>query len=222
MGRLFNLMFWLLVTLTVVIFALREASTRSPSSLASLFTNPDGTPCERPCLFGVRLGKMAIDEAIALVKTHWLLSNVRELDTENYEFALAGMGSGAFTGNQFLIRLAPGPGDQNPILVTGVGVAFTEPGGELSSHLRLPIVTLGTFVSFAGTPHSFGLASYERSQNFFFPEQGIVAHVEPRSGITHFPHLDDVVTDFYVSGPYTWTWDVKWCGFTVRQCGRIE
>lgn len=35
-----------------------------------LFTNPDGTPCESPCLFGIQPGQTPYRGAVALLQTH--------------------------------------------------------------------------------------------------------------------------------------------------------
>src|SRR5260221_14186415 len=41
-----------------------------PATTIVLFTNPDGTPCERPCLFGIRVGKTSYTRAIDLLRLH--------------------------------------------------------------------------------------------------------------------------------------------------------
>lgn len=42
----------------------------SSSSFAILFTNPDGSPCERPCILGVRPGQTAYTDAVRLFQAH--------------------------------------------------------------------------------------------------------------------------------------------------------
>src|SRR5262249_11028164 len=35
-----------------------------------IFTNPDGSACQQPCLFGIRPGTTTYDQAVVLLKTH--------------------------------------------------------------------------------------------------------------------------------------------------------
>jgi hypothetical protein len=48
-----------------------------PTALAALFTNPDGTSCKLPCLFGIRPGETNVANALAMLDAHPL---ARELD----------------------------------------------------------------------------------------------------------------------------------------------
>ncbi len=45
--------------------------------LMPLFTMPDGSPCQMPCLFGIKAGETTLEDAIALVQTHSLTRNLR-------------------------------------------------------------------------------------------------------------------------------------------------
>jgi hypothetical protein len=56
--------------MTVGVVAARFVGRTQPSALAVLFTNPDGTVCVSPCLFGVRPGETHASEAIALLEQH--------------------------------------------------------------------------------------------------------------------------------------------------------
>ncbi len=231
MFRLFRLTLALLIISGTMTLAARLAGTTQPSPLTPLSTSPNGNPCDHPCLFGIRPGKMTIDEAIAVVKTHWFLNNVRLLNSESYSFVIAGNGKSSFADKQFLIRLVPGPGDQKPIMVTGVEIELTEPGQDVSSYSELPIVALGTFMAFFGDPETVHGTSYDNSQDYYFTGQGIMAHVQPFLGTgvfpqtqTYRPRPDDAVTSFQVSEPYPYGTfrGNKWCGFTTRQCGHID
>jgi hypothetical protein len=64
--------FFLLTTFAAAIFCVRLlGGIRQPSPLyAILFENPDGSTCQRPCLFGVRPGAMTVTEAIAILQAH--------------------------------------------------------------------------------------------------------------------------------------------------------
>lgn len=69
----------IILTLAGVLWAARQigAAQPVPPMLSVLFTNPDGSPCERPCMFGVRPGKMTRAEAEAILKSHPALRNLR-------------------------------------------------------------------------------------------------------------------------------------------------
>jgi hypothetical protein len=87
--------FWCLTCALVVISVLGMGAacliggTRS-LHFAILFTNPDGTPCQRPCLFGVRPGKTPYDTAIKLLQLHPFTSRF-EPDIERGVFSGPGM-----------------------------------------------------------------------------------------------------------------------------------
>src|SRR5262249_44610444 len=57
--------------LTAALFAIKGIGATQPdSTFALLFTNPDGSPCSQPCLFGIRPGVTTYDEAVRLLKAH--------------------------------------------------------------------------------------------------------------------------------------------------------
>jgi hypothetical protein len=62
----------LMLTLAIAILLARlVGSVRpKPALFSMLFTNPDGSPCERPCMFGVRPGKMTTEKAVEILKQH--------------------------------------------------------------------------------------------------------------------------------------------------------
>jgi hypothetical protein len=55
-----------------------------------LFTNPDGTVCERLCLFGVRPGHTRAAEAIALLEQHPLTHDFKSSKDDPYRFQAEG------------------------------------------------------------------------------------------------------------------------------------
>src|SRR5207302_1104975 len=48
-----------------------------------LFTNPDGSPCQMPCLFGVRPGQMTVDDSLRVLQQHPLTHNMRKEILDN-------------------------------------------------------------------------------------------------------------------------------------------
>jgi hypothetical protein len=45
-------------------------SRENPPLMAQVFTNPDGSPCEIPCVFGIQHRKTTHEEAVDLLKAH--------------------------------------------------------------------------------------------------------------------------------------------------------
>ncbi len=62
-----------------------------PSPLSALFTNPDGTPCSHPCLFGIRPGISDQAEAAALLAAHPLMRTFKR-DERSVETEYLGTG----------------------------------------------------------------------------------------------------------------------------------
>ncbi len=62
---------------SAVIFLARFAGLHQPVTFGGLFTNPDGTPCQPPCLFGVRPGETRIEDALRLLHEHPLTTDLQ-------------------------------------------------------------------------------------------------------------------------------------------------
>jgi hypothetical protein len=60
------------------------AASNQPNPIAPLFTNPDGSACEMPCLLGVQPGKMTIDQALAILNAHPLMVGLKHQPLSNY------------------------------------------------------------------------------------------------------------------------------------------
>src|SRR5690349_15497017 len=71
--RLRRLILLLLITFAAAILAVRVLGGRQQSVVEMLFTNPDGSPCEHPCLFGIRPRVTRLDEIESLLERHWLV-----------------------------------------------------------------------------------------------------------------------------------------------------
>lgn len=80
MRRLARLAVAVCVCLCIVLTGIRAASSSAPNGFALLFTSPDGAPCERPCLFGVRPGHTGFDDALLILARHPLLKGFRMID----------------------------------------------------------------------------------------------------------------------------------------------
>jgi hypothetical protein len=77
MLRFFGLLVVVMFLSAMLVIAARQVGAVRPSPLASLFSNPDGSPCQLPCLFGIRPGETRADEALAILDSHPL---ARQLD----------------------------------------------------------------------------------------------------------------------------------------------
>lgn len=77
MRRLFRFTVISVVSLSVLMMAVRLMGSMQPLSLTAWFTNPDGTPCHYPCLFGIRPGITRYDDALALIRSHPITRHMR-------------------------------------------------------------------------------------------------------------------------------------------------
>ncbi len=68
--RLIRLCLALIVALCGAILAIHLIGGLYPNPIAVLFTNPDGSPCQMPCLFGVRPGVTTLEDAFRLLDKH--------------------------------------------------------------------------------------------------------------------------------------------------------
>src|SRR5689334_6507113 len=108
MFRLLRLTFALIATFAAAIFVARRISSTQPSPLAVLFTNPDGTPCERPCLFGIRPGKTTRAEAIRLLKANPIIGEFQTRPHFVNDPVIVKSASGPFSGKKIVIKLWEG------------------------------------------------------------------------------------------------------------------
>lgn len=67
------IVFGLCAVLTLALLAVRVGSVAAKPIMEHLFTNPDGTPCERPCLLGIRPNRMSFRAAYAILQRHPLV-----------------------------------------------------------------------------------------------------------------------------------------------------
>jgi len=76
MRRLLRLALLLITTCAALILTTRLVGRSQPNPLAVLFTNAAGSPCDHPCLLGVRPGETTVDEAMVLVRQHPLVQSI--------------------------------------------------------------------------------------------------------------------------------------------------
>jgi hypothetical protein len=76
MIRFLRLVLVIVTCVCVIIGVVRQVSITQASPLANLFSNADGSPCQMPCMFGVRPGITKFDAALSMLKTHPLAYNL--------------------------------------------------------------------------------------------------------------------------------------------------
>ncbi|MEP7291869.1 MAG: hypothetical protein ABI835_08790 [Chloroflexota bacterium] len=63
----------LILIFAAILFLTRLVGAMRPASpLAAVFSNPDGTPCDHPCVFGIHPGETSIEQAVSLLGVHLL------------------------------------------------------------------------------------------------------------------------------------------------------
>jgi hypothetical protein len=68
--RFFRLALALTIIFLLTILTSRFVGATQANPIAVLFTNPDGSPCQMPCLFGVRPGETTLDEGLQILDKH--------------------------------------------------------------------------------------------------------------------------------------------------------
>src|SRR5258707_4536031 len=74
-----------IVALCGAILAIHLIGGLYPNPIAVLFTNPDGSPCQMPCLFGVRPSVMTLDEGLKILDQHPLTQAMETYSSERSE-----------------------------------------------------------------------------------------------------------------------------------------
>src|SRR5215471_5045053 len=81
----------LIVMLSSVMLAIHVIGGLFPNPIAVLFTNPDGSPCQMPCLFGVRPGVTTLDEGLRILDKHPLTHKTELYVSSKDRFVLHSM-----------------------------------------------------------------------------------------------------------------------------------
>lgn len=181
MFRLLRLTLALIATFAAGIFVASRISSTQPSALAVLFTNPDGTPCERPCLFGVRPGTTTRNEAIALLKAHPATRNFQPETLLVYGLIVAKPDTTLLNGMKIVIQLYTDREERER--VSQIGFYLIDSSSQFNRQenpQRLPITAFGDFISTFGKFDE--LVGYEEGDGtpvtvFVFPDQNLGVNV---------------------------------------------
>lgn len=72
----------LLILTAALVVGRAVGAARTPSLLEQASSNPDGTPCAQPCLFGIHPGETSGEEVMRLLETHPLTYNAERTTDE--------------------------------------------------------------------------------------------------------------------------------------------
>jgi hypothetical protein len=145
MFRLIRLMLLLVITCAAAIFAARLVGRTRPVPLAILFTNPNGTPCPRPCLFGVQPGVTSFSDAVAMVRAHPF---TRALGRD--ELSDQGQSYVSFSGPMMNIDVSNGSDDR----VSSIYIRFDFDALRLKPDSMFGNTSLGELAALFGVPHA--------------------------------------------------------------------
>src|SRR5437870_3620679 len=56
-------------------------NAQTPPTIAAIFTNPDGSPCEMPCMFGIRPGTTGLGDMLVKLRTHPVVSGLKLMES---------------------------------------------------------------------------------------------------------------------------------------------
>jgi len=167
MAKFWRLIRALILASAITLGGVQPLGSTQPSRFAMLFTNPDGTPCRHPCLFGVRPGETLYENAIKLLQMHPF--------TSHFE---ADLDRGVFSGPEMSVILFKD--DQNE--VSRIDLIHT-PGTVLNSW-----ASLGEVVAVLGTPDVVGVEAnsirsyYLTGAMTFFHSGDTQGYVRPDEG----------------------------------------
>src|SRR5215831_14610393 len=94
--RLLRLTLLLIVFTSCTVFASCYIGTTQPPTVNVVFTNPDGSPCQMPCLFGIRPNITRLEDLLQIEATHpyikdfkrSALGGIYQLSNENHEIEI--------------------------------------------------------------------------------------------------------------------------------------
>src|SRR5258708_8907702 len=204
MPRMLRVTLVLIVGFVAASFAAQTLGAARPSPLAPLFTNPDGTRCEMPCLFGIRPGVTTRTEAVALFKAHPFTSAVRAQYTPSEDLGDDTMTFSA-PSVTFVIKFAHSADEHvtDVILHLSDGKTVPASAAEVVAFLNAPQkVDVGALIVLWFDPTITVVI-----------EPGDLANAVPRL------QLGDKVISLWIHEPVpTTSRGQDWCGFTARPC----
>lgn len=183
-----------------------RASAGRQDAVSAMFTNPDGTPCQMPCLLGVRPGDMTARQAIRLILKHPLTSHlqVHAFSRETY-----------LTGPGMMVTLYHATGDSLSGMIWSL---YDGAGSGAASEqaLHLGELTTAEVVSTLGAPSSLELL---RLVGKMAP---VYIYFDGQMGVRPHEELSTTGPDARLQTGAPINWFSVWEAHTVREKTRWE
>jgi len=158
MRRLFRFTAISVVGLSLLITAAHWIGGLQPLPLAAWFTNPDGTPCTYPCLFGIRPGVTRLEDAITLIRSHPVTRHM-QITQPNSNVALQA------DSDQFAFFIYQDKANRVESIFLSSAFRDGTPGVPLG---------LGDVIAVLGIPNSIPMRNPQNLPiNFAYPELGV-------------------------------------------------
>jgi hypothetical protein len=212
---LYRLTLLLLCILMTGGVAARLSGERVPLSFQALFTNPDGTSCNRPCLFGIRPGETTVDQAIWMIKLHPATRDLPIVTDQN--------------ANQHLMVVV---GDATMGKMLHFSVDDTQKDNVVSSIelMNWPLRSLGEVMSVLGYPdfiqvwdEQYTDSMAPNSWSYYLNDRIMISSFRERGS---FLGIDDPVINIAVTSRpiHIVPGMIPWLGFTniLRRFGKTE
>jgi hypothetical protein len=164
MTRLLRFTLVLCCMWTVPIFVAGRIGATQPTLpfFVAIFSNPDGSPCKQPCMFGVRPGIMSEDEALAILNAHPLTKAMKLLPFSYTHLE----------GPLFTVELGEVESGEKVRFIT---LTFNEtPSGAVSAKSKDTIPVLGDMISYFGPPER-ALVSFSTTYDTYYLRKGVWA-----------------------------------------------
>jgi hypothetical protein len=196
---------WLLA-LIVTIAATQFPRGTPPQLLSGLFTNADGSPCEQPCLFGVR-PEMSYEQALTVLVAH------PSIDTHQTDLKQGSRRFDSFAGQAIevsLSRMLPG--------YQGVIVSLPPRSDSINGELKSvdPQLQLGEVIIFLGTPEALNVSGDWATLNYFHGRLRIVTRfrmTQPRFFDPRDPVASIILVQAFGVYPFYEERALPWRGF---------
>ncbi len=203
--------------LACMLVAVRIVAGAQPSPLRLLFKHPDGTTCERPCLFGIEPGKTKRENILALLRAHPLLAGqIRQLPQDDGELILMAEGKDLFAGKTISVRITGYP---NVTVITLSASTLAQPSRRRTAQT---LTSLGDMVNFLGVPDWFVRANYggdwyyfRQHEIFALTSGGMQIEMDGDWLLSRSP-ADDIVSLSISETGFPEDVGFKWCGFAIR------
>jgi hypothetical protein len=197
--------------------AVRITAGTQPSPLALLIASADGTPCERPCLFGIEPGKTTRKEVLPLLRAHPLLgSQIRQLPQDDGEVILSAEGRDLFAGKTISVRIAGYP---HVSVITLSAATLPQPDVRGTGQ---PLTSLGEMVAFLGRPDWFVRGNYGGDWYYFRQHEiyaltsgGPQIEMDGEWLLARSPQ-DNIVSLSVSEMGFPEDLGFTWCGFVIR------